>query len=328
MIADGFRRLSVVTLASISFLIPFVLVEKTRGDGPMTLARSVSVRDPLAGHEKLAKKKEHCSVDPDLLRSIGRKPGEQVRVYRNATDFAVFTVAESPEESLETTVRMGRFGRLRIGPSDEFDGRITPTIPSEGLTEKEARERGEMIESLIDDGKNTGLLIMAPHGGDLETPTDLQAERLAEKLGGNRVSTWVCKAYHIKGGKSAFERWHITSTDISEASYPLLGKVAARKFAYAVSFHGMADDRILVGGSGPTRLRTEIRDAIRQAINDPKIPVDLAIPGDSNGGKDPQNIVNRYVSTGGVQIEQSPRARKEHWKAIADAVAKVYASKL
>jgi phage replication-related protein YjqB (UPF0714/DUF867 family) len=90
----------------------------------------------------------------------------------------------------------------------------------------------------------------------------------------------------------------------------------------------MTDDRILIGGSAPTRLRTEIRDAIRQAINDPKTPVDLAMPGDANGGKDPLNIVNRYVQTGGVQIEQSPRARKEHWKEIADAVAKVYASKL
>ena len=59
-----------------------------------------------------------------------------------------------------------------------------------------------------------------------------------------------------------------------------------------------------------------------------KAPVDLAMPGDANGGKDAKNIVNRYVPTGGVQIEQSARARKEHWKAIADAVAKVYASKL
>lgn len=89
----------------------------------------------------------------------------------------------------------------------------------------------------------------------------------------------------------------------------------------------MTDDRILIGGAGPTRLRAEIRDAIREAINDSKIVVDLAIPGDANGGKDPRNIVNRY-SSAGVQIEQSPRARREHWKAIADAVAKVYASKL
>ena len=36
----------------------------------------------------------------------------------------------------------------------------------------------------------------------------------------------------------------------------------------------------------------EIRDAIRLAINDPRMPVDLAIPGDANGGKDPRNIVN------------------------------------
>jgi phage replication-related protein YjqB (UPF0714/DUF867 family) len=327
---SGFSGRSMVAVASAGLWITtlLVVVEPSSADGPQIASREVRVRDPLPGHEQVSKKKESCSVDSGLLRSIGRKPGEQVRIYRNANDFAVFTVFETLEEANESTVRIGRLGRLRIGPSDEFDGRITPTIPSEGLTETQARERGEMIEHLTDDGTNTGLIIMAPHGGDLETPTDLQAERLAEKLGGNRVSTWVCKAYHIRGGKSAFDRWHITSTDISEASYPLLGKVSTRKFEYAVSFHGMTDQRILIGGSAPTRLRTEIRDAIRQAINDPKIPVDLAMPGDANGGKDPKNIVNRYVNNGGVQIEQSSRARKEHWKAIADALAKVYASKL
>jgi phage replication-related protein YjqB (UPF0714/DUF867 family) len=328
LIPNSYQRLAWSSLTSIALLIPFALADPSLGDGPTTDGRTVSVKDPLPGHDAVAKKKEHCSVDPDLLRSIGRKPGEQVRIYRSATEFAVFTVAETPDEKLETTVRISKLGRLRLGPSDEFDGRITPTIPSQGLSEKEAKARGELIEQLTDDGQNTGLLIMAPHGGELETPTDLQAERLAEKLGNKRVSTWICKAYHGRGGKSAFDRWHITSTDISEASYPLLGKVASRKFGYAVSFHGMTDDRILIGGSAPTRLRTEIRDAIRQAINDPKTPVDLAMPGDANGGKDPKNIVNRYVEEGGVQIEQSPRARKEHWKAIADAVAKVYASKL
>ena len=56
--------------------------------------------------------------------------------------------------------------------------------------------------------------------------------------------------------------------------------------------------------------------------------VDLALPGDANAGKDPRNIVNRYALEGGVQIEQSPRARRDHWKAIADAVARVFAARL
>lgn len=326
-IEGSFRRLGWAGLACISTLFATLETHPGLADGPPSSTRAVSVLPTLSSQEALAKKKEHCSADADLLRSMGRAGGQQVRVYRDQDDFAIFTVSETRDEKDDATLRMGRLARLRLGSTAEFDGRVSPMVVIPGLTEEQARTRGELIERLDDDGKHTGLLIMAPHGGELEPPTDLQAERLAEKLLGKPVSTWRCRAYHPRGGKAAFERWHITSTDISEASYPQLAKVAGRKFAYAVSFHGMTDDRILIGGAAPTRLRTEIRDAIRLAIKDPKVVVDLAMPGDANGGRDPKNIVNRYTEAG-VQIEQSSRSRREYWKEIADAVAKVFASKL
>ena len=186
--------------------------------------------------------------------------------------------------------------------------------------------QGGLFERLIDDGTHTGLLILAPHGGVLEPPTDLQALRVLEKLRGRPASNWWCEGFHPEGGKAAFDRWHITSTAILEDAFPLLARVARRQFTYAVSFHGMIEERVLIGGSGPTRLKTEIRNAIRHVLGSVGITVDLAKVGEVNGGRDPKNIVNRYTRSGGVQIEQSPEARK-HWKAIADAVAKVYASR-
>jgi phage replication-related protein YjqB (UPF0714/DUF867 family) len=308
-------------------LVALALVHSGRADGPIPATRSASIRSPVDTQEALAKKKEHCSADPDLLRSLGRAEGQQVRVWRGEEDFAIFTVSETHDESDESIIRMGRLARLRLGATAEFAGRVSPLVVVPGLTDDQAKARGELVERLDDDGRSAGLLIMAPHGGDLEPPTDLQAERLAEALAGKPVSTWRCRGYHPQGGKAAFDRWHITSTDISEASYPSLAKLATRRFTYAVSFHGMTDDRILVGGAAPTRLRTEIRDAIRREINNPKIAVDLAMPGDANGGKDKKNIVNRYTEAG-VQIEQSARVRRDHWKQVADALAKVFASKL
>jgi phage replication-related protein YjqB (UPF0714/DUF867 family) len=307
-------------------------VTASRGDGPTSNSKQVepvpiSVRDPAESQDKLARKKEHCSVDPELLRSIGRAKGEQVRI-RRGDDFAIFTVTETPDEQPDAIVRVGRLGRLRLGSTQPFDARVEPTVIVPDLTVEQARERGEMVERLADDGKNTRLLILAPHGGQIEPSTDLEAERLADALSRDRTSTWICRGYHGTGNQSAFDRWHITSTEISEASYPKLAKVADRTFAHAVSFHGMVDDRILIGGNAPTRLRTEIRDAIRAEVKDPKVIVDLAMPTDSNNGLGKTNIVNRYCPTGGVQIEQSARVRKEHWKEVADAVARVFASKL
>ncbi len=262
------------------------------------------------------------------LAAIGSAVGQQVRINRSDNEFAIFTVVETQDAAAGDPVAVSKLGRGRIGSSEVFDGRMSNQLPRSDLTDDEAKTRGELVERLDDDGLNTGLLIMAPHGGQLEPPTDLQAERVAQQIGGPRVSTWRCRGYQTPGGKSAFDRWHITSTDISPISYPLLGRVASRRFAYAVSFHGMVEDRILIGGSGPSRLKVEIRDAIREALAATTIKVDIALPGDANGGRDPKNIVNRYVDAGGIQIEQSLRARRDHWKEIADAVAQVYANNL
>jgi hypothetical protein len=54
--------------------------------------------------------------------------------------------------------------------------------------------------------------------------------------------------------------------------------------------------------------------------------VRIAGPGEEFGGDDPCNVVNRLSAAGegGIQIEQSLRARSRHWDEIADAVAAVY----
>ena len=61
------------------------------------------------------------------------------------------------------------------------------------------------------------LVVLAPHGGDIEPHTDDQAELVAAATG---CSSWRCKGWRPGGG--AHERWHITSTDIDPGSFPLL----------------------------------------------------------------------------------------------------------
>jgi phage replication-related protein YjqB (UPF0714/DUF867 family) len=288
-----------------------------------------SITKALPFQVDLKHRPEHCSVDPARLASIGRAVTHQVRVYRTDKDFGLYTVSEVRPENPDSTVRMGLDGRRRLGTDDEFDGRIDSLGPQPGLLEDQARDAGELIE-LLDDGHQTRLIAIAPHGGNIEPHTDQQAERVASRLAAKAVTCWRCKGWNPDG--DAFDRWHITSTDLNEACFPLLAQVMSRRFTHAVAFHGFTSDHpeIIVGGTAPPPLKEEIRAAIDGALPGSGIDVHIAAPEDHVGGDDGCNIVNRLTigRTGGLQIEQTREARDGHWPAIADAVADIYALKL
>lgn len=294
-----------------------------------------TVAKALKSQTDLIARREHCAVDPEHLRAIGREVGHQVRIEREGGLSTLFTVTETSDESSAGLVRMGKMGRAKFGSDagalDEFSARVYANGPHPTLSEEAAKQLGECVERADDDGAATGLLVLAPHGGGIEINTDKQAERLAAALtkpGKAPVTSWRFKGYSLPGGPSAAARWHITSTETSEVSFPLLGKIAERKFDYAVSFHGMGREGVLIGGAASDDLKRALQAEIQRALEGTDLPVVLALPGDRIGGFSPRNIVNRYCEGGGVQLEQSPRVRREHWQAVADAVARVYESRL
>jgi phage replication-related protein YjqB (UPF0714/DUF867 family) len=165
---------------------------------------------------------------------------------------------------------------------------------------------------------------LPPHGGDIEEHTDEQAKHVAEQLSYERVSVWMCKGFKKGGG--AFDRWHITSTDIREDSFPKLQTISERKFKYIIAFHGWKHNSICIGGSMPDPLKQQIKTEIGNAVSG-SIAVDIAGDGgtcpDDFNGDDENNIVNR-LGTYGLQIEQSKDARERYGNAIAKAVADVF----
>src|SRR5215470_2726847 len=278
----------------------------------------------LPSQEDLVRHPEHCSADPDRLAGIGMAAGQQVRIRRTATDYALYTVSEARDENPENTVRMGADGRRRLGTSDEFPGIIDSQVPHPTFTQAQARANDEFIERLGDDGSQANLITLAPHGGDIEPRTDHQAERVASRLGAALASSWRCKGWKDDG--DPFATWHITSPDICARSFPQLAKVISRGFTAAVSFHGFRRNQILIGGLASPELKENIRAAIAGATAGSGIPVKIAEPSDAFSGTEPRNLVNRITADGvnGIQIEQSIAARSNHWGAIADAVAEVY----
>jgi Poly-gamma-glutamate hydrolase len=139
--------------------------------------------------------------------------------------------------------------------------------PHPTLTGDQARACGELVERLWDNGRQRELIVIAPHGGDIERHTDEQAEQVASRLAAKAVSCWRCKGW--KDGGGALVRWHITWTDLSAASFPRLDLVISGGFAHAVAFHGFQDPQVdtdvLVGGCAPEELKQEIAAEIDRA---------------------------------------------------------------
>jgi phage replication-related protein YjqB (UPF0714/DUF867 family) len=280
--------------------------------------------------------REHCSADAHALNALGITVCQQVRVKRTPSNYALYTVSEVRHEDTEEIVRMGQRGRLRLGTTEEtdeeFDAEFDSQVVNPTMSDEKAKQNGEFIERLRDDGAHTALIVIAPHGGRIEEHTDDQARGVASCLADKAVSFWVCKGYHPQG---AYDAWHIASVDIHPESFPLLNSLFSRRFTDAVAFHGVKPDEeaetdVLVGGMASSDLKQQIASKI-QEVAGASISVRVACSDDRFNGDDPRNIVNRLTIGGanGVQIEQSALAREApHSDKIAEADAQVYRSRM
>lgn len=279
---------------------------------------TTSVKRAFDTQVDLKGRREHCAPAARVLASLGSGPGRQVRIHREG-EFALYTVSELLHETTDPVVRMGPGGRRRLGEKGEFGGVLDTKVVDPDLCDDKARDAGELVERLADDGAQGHLIVIAPHGGDIEEHTDSQAERVYARLGPQLASAWRAKGWGTNGG--AFVRWHITSTDLDPVCFPLLNSVMSRRFAHAVAFHGFNDEPgVLIGGTAPVELKERLREAI-QGVLPERLHVRVALPTELYGGDDPDNIVNRLSPCGGIQIEQGPIPREDHGCDIADVVA-------
>lgn len=271
---------------------------------------------------------EHCLANHGDLERIGRAVGQQVRIWRSKDRLALYTVEQPPLDE-RGTIGMGRAGKKRLRGSEEFNVTVDAEVVDQRRTDEEAAADGEFVERLTV-GRRRKLAVIAPHGGDIEAHTDAQAFLVRDRLRAVAPWVWVCKGWSLED--DAFARWHITSTDISPESFPLLKRMISRPFTHAISFHGFDRRRfpgadVRIGGLADKALKASVRDAIEDQVRGQGKPWGVVVDneGDPFSGTDPENIVNRLApASGGMQIEQSLRARRFMAAEIAHAVASVY----
>ena len=168
------------------------------------------------------------------------------------------------------------------------------------------------------------VVVLAPHGGNIETGTSLQVTRFATEL--ESINSTPVNVWNIEGkwgNNQTFERWHITSTSIDPASYPGLADLlpVGGTFDYAVSFHGFGGStstqacssgphsptprllyQIILGGGAPRNLKC----AIALAIDDEMVAatrtddIAIAIRDDVEGNINIADTCGRNVSQSGL----------------------------
>lgn len=268
---------------------------------------------------------EWCSVSDAWLTAIPLQLGDNIRLRseENGHDAAFTIIRTHTDDGTAQRIRMGLSGRDKLYPDtttpSTFPMSFVPSVPNiESRTEGEAQARDELYEETMAHPSHR-IAVTAPHGA-IEPHTSTQAQACHGFLPNS--SLWVCHCHETRAYPVSFNRWHITSGEISPRSFPGLARLNSYGYDAAVSFHGYSNNDVLVGGRAPEAQRQAVVDQLNQ-INDPTT-VRVAVPPEPYDGNDPANYVNQITESGndGIQIEMPLAFRESYPIESARRVAK------
>lgn len=274
---------------------------------------------------------ENCTIDDELRVELGLAVGDQFLLTRqsNSDIYGLVTIHSDYEDGSDNNdIRMRLSGRERFDTTNSFDAWAEPWSALQLETDSWLQANDEMGEFLDEtNSTHTEVVFIAPHGGLIENYTDHMAKWAYDYVDGanGNASAWYCAGYQSEIG--AYDAWHVTSTAINPSSFGYLDDISTRGFDYAVSFHGYGESDIGVGGRASSALKTEVKEAIEDAVGTAYDVVILT--SGSYAGTSANNVVNWLTSSGddGVQIELPYGARRNYGQDIAEAVAAVFEAK-
>lgn len=158
-----------------------------------------------------------------------------------------------------------------------------------------AKERSGIDYRFWLESRGTAVVIVAPHGGNIEPGTSQIAAAIARD---------DCSIYVFEGLRSGSSELHITSSSFDEPSaLKLIGGAST-----ILAIHGRSDGddarRIWLGG-----LNTKLRDAITSSLE--SAGFEVATASGTMAGTDPMNICNRGTAKMGLQLELPRTLRTE-----------------
>lgn len=276
---------------------------------------TVTAGTNVADNANARRRREHIQLDPDLWRQMVAS-NASLRLYNQV----VLTIGGFPVpltvEILETqsaiaTVRIGVEALARL-PSQSLpaSGVLTAYAPSSGVDDATAQAQGLYYEYSDDNGSNANTIVIAPHGGNIESDTDTLAAAMKVGLDGvgKTTSIWGGKGYGLNG-QTSYDRHHISTVDTCIAQNPVLDTLDARGWARCIGLHGQStNNRIDLGC--PASVNAFVDSLVTALQGDAALAgVTIARTETTEiAGTDPNNLGNR-LAPHYVQVEMGPNVR-------------------
>lgn len=193
------------------------------------------------------------------------------------------------------------------------------------LTEMAAKTFGGVYEFLKDEFEFDRLVILAPHGGEIEPYTASIAKLMYYTLFNRGVpaALWIVQAYRPGGG--AYAMYHVPSTEFDTQSFPKLGTLLGRNFRFSISIHGTKGSQVLVGGTAEGWFKEEIAELIIGVTGN--LLETVIVSEGPHAGVHPDNVVNRF-SKCSIQLELPMNVRKSYGTELAYALAEFYRTRI
>ncbi|WP_440989964.1 poly-gamma-glutamate hydrolase family protein [Haloarchaeobius baliensis] len=262
---------------------------------------------------------EWIAVSSTAVSTLGLSVGQQCRLAPTGNgqfESATYTISES-YECPDPEIQCESGAMERLGLSNGSTAYLVPwAVHPEYESRLDAARFDEFVE-LSNQRSGSDTCVLAPHGGNIEYGTDQQAAAFGEQAG---ASDWRCVGFN--DGPGSYDRWHITSVDISPESFPQLASLSA-PFQSTVALHGYSGSGVLVAGLADQSRKESVTTALQGHLPDEEIT--LISGTDSYGATNPANIIN-WLAAGEdtIQLEQSWTVRNEKREAVVSALLDVY----
>jgi phage replication-related protein YjqB (UPF0714/DUF867 family) len=299
------------------------------------LAVTVTASTNAADTANARRRREHIQMDADLFRQM---KAAGLIVLNNQVVLTIgsykcpLTVEILEYQSAILTVRIGTEAATRLGATLPAAGMLSAYAPDNPVDDAAAQAAGQYYESKTDNGSNTVLIVIAPHGGNIEADTDTLATAAKTALdaatpNAKATSLWIGKGYGI-GGQSSYDRHHISTVDTCIALNPVLDTLDTRGWSYCIAFHGQStNSRIDIGC--PTAQNAFVDTLVTALQGDAALAgVTIARSSDTVeiAGSDLNNLGNRLAASHYIQLEIGPnvRASSSMRSAIISKLATAY----